>query len=537
MDMVQKRLADEKNSGGYGRGKVLDRVRKSVAEIENNIVGDGVEAQAVGDKAKMSDVEKISMGMKKLTAAIVEFGEVMTEVGSKNTGQEIIKKTFSKMSDMLNIASTSQPDKTSTLLDDDPIFSSESFLAAVASLEKAAMEALEKATTITEEPVDPETFSPPRFNLLTPTPPDIQKPNETTTTLPGEERSTEKEQTLFDIALEESERENVQHGEREKRKLKNVPLRLRSPYWTKNNEKLSFVSAKEKMLSDFAFMEPSIQHPIDETLFRYKRYHIARDQFLTLRDGEVEKTIIDVWSLRMNSENITRGMGEPKCIYFTTNPFMEIDDATEWKIEFSAEEKQRRFNGSLDYEIKLASNIDISDAELVFFPVIRYHHYFIMCLNFKKRVVQVVDNRTLGKNTNFLQRYDNCDQNLVNAFKEYCKFKRITTLLNKMTKHDDEDDVFNHELVKMSWKNATNVTDCGVYCMRHMQTFKGNGPNWESGFNRTPANAIFLTSLRAKYAADILFLPMNEHKQSILQAAQIGRIKKGILNKYNVLVE
>ncbi|XP_019177057.1 PREDICTED: uncharacterized protein LOC109172327 [Ipomoea nil] len=168
MDMIQKRLVDKKNSGGYGRGKVLDRVRKSVAEIENNnIVRDGVEAQAVGDKVKMSDVEKISMGMKKLTAAIVEFGEVMAEVGSKNTGQEIIKKTFSKMSDMLNIASTSQPDKTSTLLDDDPIFSSESFLAAVASLEKAAVEALEKATRITEEP---ETFSPPSFNLLTPTP-------------------------------------------------------------------------------------------------------------------------------------------------------------------------------------------------------------------------------------------------------------------------------------------------------------------------------------------------------------------------------
>lgn len=77
----------------------------------------------------------------------------------------------------------------------------------------------------------------------------------------------------------------------------------------------------------------------------------------------------------------------------------------------------------------------------------------------------------------------------VEAFKNYCKFKGITTLLNKMTKNeDDDDDVFKHELVKMYWKNPSNVTDCGIYCMRHMETFKGIGPNWDSGFNRTAAD-------------------------------------------------
>nr|GLL29472.1 uncharacterized protein LOC109172327 [Ipomoea trifida] len=145
VDMVQKRFADEKRSGAFGGGKVLDRVRKPVVDVENNETirgkekeSNGVEVQVlVGDKAAMSDVEKISTEMKILAAAIVKFGKAMTEVGSKNTGKDIIKKTFSKMSDMLNIASTSQPAETSTLLDDDPIFNDESFLAAVSALEKA----------------------------------------------------------------------------------------------------------------------------------------------------------------------------------------------------------------------------------------------------------------------------------------------------------------------------------------------------------------------------------------------------------------
>nr|GMD03723.1 kinesin-like protein KIN-UC isoform X1 [Ipomoea batatas] len=62
VDMVQKRFATEKRSGAYGRGKVLDIVRKPVANVENNeTIGgkekesNGVEVQVlVGDKAAMS---------------------------------------------------------------------------------------------------------------------------------------------------------------------------------------------------------------------------------------------------------------------------------------------------------------------------------------------------------------------------------------------------------------------------------------------------------------------------------------------------
>nr|GMD65830.1 uncharacterized protein LOC109150823 [Ipomoea batatas] len=138
-----------------------------------------------------------------------------------------------------------------------------------------------------------------------------------------------------------------------------------------------------------------------ESLFKYKNYYIGRDQFLTLRSGWVEKCIIDVWSFQMNKKNITRGMGEPKFIYFTTNP-------------------------------------------IIFFVVLRHDHYFIICLNFKKRVVQVIDNKTLGKGFNFVSRYENCDQ----------------------------------------------ILD------------------------------LFLTSLRAKYAVDIIFSEMNEYSESVLNAAR-----------------
>lgn len=36
-------------------------------------------------------------------------------------------------------------------------------------------------------------------------------------------------------------------------------------------------------------------------------------------------------------------------------------------------------------------------------------------------------------------------------------------------------------LPSMTWKNRENKVDCGVYAMRHMETYKGN-PNWDCGF-------------------------------------------------------
>lgn len=39
-------------------------------------------------------------------------------------------------------------------------------------------------------------------------------------------------------------------------------------------------------------------------------------------------------------------------------------------------------------------------------------------------------------------------------------------------------------LLEMPWKNRTNKTDCGVYAMRHMETYKGN-QTWNCGFKNT----------------------------------------------------
>ena len=37
--------------------------------------------------------------------------------------------------------------------------------------------------------------------------------------------------------------------------------------------------------------------------------------------------------------------------------------------------------------------------------------------------------------------------------------------------------------LKMSWRSSTNVTDCGIFCMRHMESYFEEGEKWQSGLN------------------------------------------------------
>nr|GMD98994.1 platelet glycoprotein Ib alpha chain-like [Ipomoea batatas] len=71
---------------------------------------------------------------------VVEFAEVMAEIGNTWTGGGIIKKTFENIDGMINVVSCSQPPQQQGPLDDDDIFNQQSFLDAVKIDIPAAME-------------------------------------------------------------------------------------------------------------------------------------------------------------------------------------------------------------------------------------------------------------------------------------------------------------------------------------------------------------------------------------------------------------
>ncbi|PWA56980.1 ulp1 protease family, C-terminal catalytic domain-containing protein [Artemisia annua] len=73
-------------------------------------------------------------------------------------------------------------------------------------------------------------------------------------------------------------------------------------------------------------------------------------------------------------------------------------------------------------------------------------------------------------------------------------------------------------ILKMAWRTRKNESDCGIFVMRHMETYNGQKvEEWNSGFrNEGEGQKGQLKTLRRKYAAKILLSDENLHRKKII---------------------
>nr|GMC73649.1 O-acyltransferase WSD1-like [Ipomoea batatas] len=65
--------------------------------------------EAIKKRIKSEIVWKVASILRKMADTVVEFAEVMAEIGNTRTGGGIIKKTFENIAGMINVVSSSQP--------------------------------------------------------------------------------------------------------------------------------------------------------------------------------------------------------------------------------------------------------------------------------------------------------------------------------------------------------------------------------------------------------------------------------------------
>nr|GMD34353.1 protein BTR1-like isoform X1 [Ipomoea batatas] len=61
-----------------------------------------------------------------------------------------------------------------------------------------------------------------------------------------------------------------------------------------------------------------------------KKELFDREQFQTLRSGELESVFLDIWCLRLNQLDLNRGVDKPKRIFFSTQAFIQLDSPSDW---------------------------------------------------------------------------------------------------------------------------------------------------------------------------------------------------------------
>ncbi|KAL8262707.1 hypothetical protein R6Q59_024056 [Mikania micrantha] len=81
--------------------------------------------------------------------------------------------------------------------------------------------------------------------------------------------------------------------------------------------------------------------------------------------------------------------------------------------------------------------------------------------------------------------------------------------------------------LKLEWGTEDNITDCGVFLMRHMELFMGSyKKTFECGFKKDKAkqkNQII--ALRKKYATRILLSNVNVQKERVLKEAGLKSLE------------
>ncbi|KAL8217719.1 hypothetical protein R6Q57_021092 [Mikania cordata] len=75
--------------------------------------------------------------------------------------------------------------------------------------------------------------------------------------------------------------------------------------------------------------------------------------------------------------------------------------------------------------------------------------------------------------------------------------------------------------LQLEWATTDNVTDSGIFAMRHMEMFMGSYKKFECGFKKVESQQKKkqINMLRKKYASRIVISSINVHREKVLKEA------------------
>nr|KAJ0212728.1 hypothetical protein LSAT_V11C400161590 [Lactuca sativa] len=145
----------------------------------------------------------------------------------------------------------------------------------------------------------------------------------------------------------------------------------------------------------------------------------------------------------------------------------------------------------------------------LFLPIIRSFHIFLFVINLQQPEFVIVDNNKVDDPDG--ERYGQLPQIIKEYIVDYLK-----------SQNHPKAEMFSHVMphrLEMPWRTINNNIDCGVFTMRHMETYMGGSMNeFKAGFkNESSAQDDQLVKLRTKYLYKILTHEYNVQKDYVLQ--------------------
>nr|GEW13682.1 ulp1 protease family, C-terminal catalytic domain-containing protein [Tanacetum cinerariifolium] len=243
----------------------------------------------------------------------------------------------------------------------------------------------------------------------------------------------------------------------------------------------------------------------EENLEPVKRFGIEAVYFLSLYpEIEVASTIIDLWTLVLNNEEQHRDKLSGDC-----NVYCHTIMITQHSFEMGKDlEAQREsFDKNIDIVLKQGKRKNFDDVNLVFFPTIKMsknNHFYVICFNLKTFEIDIIDKIDNGID-DIKTRYGGFPCAPMDSFIDYLERKKYQKCYDLI--------LAKPKIVEIPWKTTYNSHDCGVFVMRHMETYLGKGNFLQELKKEGPGQKVQLNMLRAKYMVKILLMSFNEKRR------------------------
>ncbi|KAJ9543619.1 hypothetical protein OSB04_023326 [Centaurea solstitialis] len=253
-----------------------------------------------------------------------------------------------------------------------------------------------------------------------------------------------------------------------KRRAKKIGKQLRSPFIRRQVLVGVAVKPQETRVHDLCL---SNFRGADDVLYKSETgTKMIRTTLETLAaDEDIYTNVIDGWVDVLNMEEQYRSPDSPYRYFFT--PSLLVGGVL-MRYTYGFKQRYEMFRSNLVSEANGSDDIiNMRSFDMVFFPILQGRHYFCVVFNLKKNTVDILDN--IEKKDN-VDMYDNAISDLKHLFVHH---------LN-VIEHPAAETLerVNVRLLEMKWQTKGNFVDCGVFLMRHMETYMGGGVRgWFTG--------------------------------------------------------
>ncbi|KAL3639563.1 hypothetical protein CASFOL_017470 [Castilleja foliolosa] len=355
------------------------------------------------------------------------------------------------------------------------------------------------------------------------------------TNVPGRRRLSKRQ--IEQVAQEPTKKKVVQESEKEKlpqeqgdknvrlkmKARKTVPLPQKMPTRTKEEKSLpeSLLSPYKVRTINSSDKLTQCQRDGHVVFSNGSEHELNRYDICTLAYGEwLSDNLVDTWCVILNHDERYAAPTSPTRFFLSTRTtmFTIVRPSEKWDLN----ESQQRFNNKLKEEYDSYCQVSLDAVDMFLFPILHSGHFYVISFNVKNFKIEILDNSTAEDDEPLTTKYGSVPSTLQAFFSNFLRENNLVQWANSFEKVDIK-------RLKLPWRDGQNFIDCGVFTMRHLETYKGQTlKNYKSGL--TAANIEKqLKVLRVKYCAAILSNECNvlhEENVDVARAYYKRRVKE-----------